>query len=136
MKRLDIRVQRIATQLQPVIDRDPFRWIDLPRCSPRRLQLRQEMPTIGLVRMEFDAMVAQPMFAQAAIHHVQRRRLLRDEQHRLAHAQAVRDHVGDRLTLARTRRSDDHEITTPAAARLAAVWDESDGSRQMISAGA
>ena len=47
---------------------------------------------------------------QPAVHDIERGGLLGNEQHGFPIGQALRDHVGDGLALARPRRTDQHEI--------------------------
>ena len=54
--------------------------------------------------------VAQPHVVQPAFHHLQRRHLLGNEQHRPAVADGLGNHVGDGLGLAGARRALDHHV--------------------------
>ena len=60
--------------------------------------------------MQLQAEFAKPLGFQAAIHHVQRRALLGDEQHPPTERQVVGDHVGDGLGLAGAGRAVEDEI--------------------------
>ena len=77
---------------------------------PRRLELGEHGRLLGLGGMDFEAAVAEPDVAQPPLHHLQRRGLLRHEQHRAAERQALRDDVGDGLALAGAGRPEQHEI--------------------------
>ncbi len=63
--------------------------------------------------MALQAEVAQPLGVEPPLDHLQGRRLLADEQDRLAGGEGLGDHVGDRLALARARRPVDDEVRAP-----------------------
>src|SRR5260370_36521362 len=56
-------------------------------------------------------MVPEAVFPQASIDHVQSRSLFGDEEHRLARGKTRGNHVGDRLALSGSWRSNDHKVS-------------------------
>ncbi|MNJ41387.1 hypothetical protein D3C77_363090 [compost metagenome] len=112
VKRFDIGVEHIPTDLKALIDRDPRLLIGAAAIFPGRFQLGQEAPPVSLVGMQLDAEVAQAMFAQSSIDHIKGCGLFRHEQHCFSDRQAVCDHVGDCLALAGAGRADDDEVTS------------------------
>ena len=126
VQRLDIGVELVAPQPEPLIDHDPAGGVGPAAAFPGLAQLAEETPAVGLAGMELEAMVAEAVLAQAAMDDVERRRLLGDEQHRLARGEAVGDHVGDGLALAGAGRADDDEI---AALRRRRGWRRSARNR-------
>ncbi len=88
----------------------PFLFIEAVAGVPGALQLLEHLGLGGLARMQLQAEFAEPLGLQAAIHHVQRRALLGDEQDPPAERQIVGDHVGDGLGLAGAGRAVEDEI--------------------------
>jgi len=75
--------------------------------------------------VQFQAGGAEPDAAEAPLHHFQRRKLLRHEEHAAAIQHGLRDDVGDGLALARARRPLDDDVAGAAHGfrrqRLAAI---------------
>ena len=65
-----------------------------------------------LVTVQLQAKLSQADDVKIALHHFQRREFLRDKKHGFALVQSRRNHVGDRLRLARARRTFDDEIAS------------------------
>ena len=64
-------------------------------------------------RVQFQAELAKTRVLQPLVHDIEGGHLLGDEQHGLAGVQRLRDEVGDRLRLARSGWSFDHEVVAP-----------------------
>ena len=62
--------------------------------------------------MEIEDRIAEAARDEPAVYYIERRRLLGNEEHRLSLAQALRDHVGNRLALPRSRRSDEDKVAS------------------------
>ena len=77
---------------------------------PGFLELTQYVELAALVRMQFEAELSESHFAQAAKDDIQRSDLLGHEEHTFFFSQALRDQVGNSLTLAGTWWSDQHEV--------------------------
>ena len=107
---LDVFVEVRLERLQSLRFAFPDSLIDLAARVPGPLELLEDIGLAGLAGMQLQAELAQADLAQAAMHHVQRRRLLRHEQHPASLGQTLRDEIGNRLALARTRRADQHEV--------------------------
>ena len=95
---------------ETLVQGDPLRSIDAVAILPRSPELSEKVLSVRLAGMEFDALTGEPVLPKAPVNDVESRRLLRDEEHSSSLCQAIRDHVGDGLALARTGRTDDDEI--------------------------
>ncbi len=60
--------------------------------------------------MQLETEFSQAHLLKPAVDHIQRRHLLRDEEHGSSLGQGVRNHVGNGLGFARSGRTDEHEI--------------------------
>ena len=106
----NVLVQLIAQALEFQRLGAPYLGIDITLRIPRAVQLVDHVELTRFARMQFQAELAQPHFAQAAIDHVERGNLFRHEQHALAFGQALGDQVGNGLALAGAGRADQHEV--------------------------
>ena len=105
-----VRVEFVTAYAEPLAHLEPITSATPGPPFPRVPQLLQQPQPLGLVGMKLDAAIAKSMLPQTTMHNVQRCGLLRDKQHGLSNGQALRDQVGDRLTLARPWRAHNDEI--------------------------
>ncbi|SPT39883.1 Uncharacterised protein [Achromobacter denitrificans] len=110
MQRIDQAVQVLAQHGQALGLTRPVIACALAAVVQRLSKLLQHLGFTRLGRMQFQAERAQADIGQTAMHHLQRGHFFRDEQHRLAARQQMRDQVRDGLALARTRRPLQHQI--------------------------
>ncbi|KFB70516.1 MAG: hypothetical protein AW09_004389 [Candidatus Accumulibacter phosphatis] len=110
MQAFDIDVELVAQPLQALRFGAPGVGIDAALRRPGCLQLCQDVELSGFAGMQFKAELTETDFAQAPVDHIERRHLLGDEEYALALGQALRDEVGDGLTLAGPRWSDEDEV--------------------------
>ena len=75
----DIGVQLVSVKPQPFVHRDPLRCIDAAAMLPGGLQLAEEMFPVRLVGVQFNTLVAEPVFAKAPVDNIERGRLFGDE---------------------------------------------------------
>ena len=80
----------------------------------RGLELFKHLAFVGMVAVQLQAGRSQAHGLEAAVHHLQRRHLLGDEQHLLAIGNRGGDHIGDGLGLARTGRALNDEVLAAA----------------------
>ncbi len=111
MKRLDIGVQLVPREPQFFGHFDPFVFRATRSAVPTAPELFENPLAVRLVRMKLEYRVVKPRCHEPAVHDIERRRLLGNEEHSLSSAEALSDHVCDALALAGARRSDKNEIT-------------------------
>ncbi len=79
----DMGIQFITADTEPPADIIPLPVVQSLLPVPGGLELIEESPPFGLVRVELHAARRQSVFAQSAMHNVERRSLFGYEEHRL-----------------------------------------------------
>jgi len=85
-----------------------------PTQLKRAAQFRQHLALVRFVAVQLQAQGAKAHLYQPPLYHLQCGHLLRDEQHPFSVMHGRSDQVGNRLRLARARRSLDHQVAAPA----------------------
>ena len=107
---LDVTVEIIAQGLQAVCFARPLLLAHPSGGIPSTPELLQHVDLAGLVGVQFETECTQPHISKAPVDHIERGLLLGHEQNRFAQRHVMRDHIGDRLGLARARRADHDEV--------------------------
>ncbi|MNR43751.1 hypothetical protein D3C85_1624090 [compost metagenome] len=111
MQALHVGIQALPQGLQSIRFQLPGFGIRRTASLPGRIQLGQYIGFARLVGVDLQAELSKSDLAQTSINHIQRCDLLRNEKDPLIQRNELGNHVDDRLALARSRRTNQHEIS-------------------------